>query len=439
MVKYKRGEKMAKKRKLNYARLAIVLVAFLIIVFALFQLFRGLLPNKYAAYRNVEKSNKLADETEIVNEINEGDMAFSSINYPMFENETLNEEIKKIVAEFKKEPIDDTKEEIHFLDYQSNMIGEQYISVHFTYQILDKEEVVIKSNHKTLNFDLTENKVMSLKDILRIDYLDQLQKEAKKQLNVDLEATAENFEAFILEETGIRFYMSDFTESFLFNYQDNIRYLKLDNALIPTLAPENVVKQPKRKLDPNKPMIAFTFDDGPNPGLTEKIVDLFDQYQGRATFFQVGSRIEQYPETTRYVYEHGSEIGNHSYSHQSLATDDVEAIKQQVYDTQDIVFKLLGYEIATLRPTFGAISETLEKTIDMPMIIWTIDSLDWQSRKMTNIVSEVEPRVKDGSIILMHDLYETTYDAVAYLLPILSERGYQFVTISEYLEFSNQE
>lgn len=440
MVKYKRGEKMVKKtRKINFARLGIVLVAFLIIVFALFQLFKGLMPQRYAAYRSVDKANKLANETKIVNEINEGEMAFSSMNYPLFENEELNKEIKVIVDDFKKEPIDDTKEEIHFLDYQSALIGEQYVSLHFTYQILDTEENVLKNTHKTLNYDLSENKVMELKEMLRIDYLDQLQKEAKKQINVNLEANEESFGSFTLEEAGIRFYTSDFSQSFLFNYQDNIRYIQLVNPKIPSLAPADAKKQPKRTLDPNKPMVAFTFDDGPNPGLTEKIVDLFDQYDGRATFFQVGSRIEQYPETTKYIYEHGSELGNHSYSHKSLATDDVELIKQQVYDTQDIVFKLLGHEIATVRPTFGAISPTLESTIHQPLIIWTIDSLDWKSRNMTNIVSEVEPRVRDGSIILMHDLYDSTYEAVQYLLPILSERGYQFVTMSEYLEYSNKE
>ena len=422
-----------RRRKIKTSRLMILVGAIVIVLFAIFLLFKAIVPDTYSVYRNISSENKLANETKIESEIKVGETLFTAYYYPVFEEESFNQEIMAYLDEIKKTPINEV-DDVHLLDYQSSLVNDQFINVQFTFTALDEEGKELSKSEQIFNYDKKEMKKVEVKDLFRLNYLKQLQASAKNQLGQEVEATTDTLTRFIMEEKGVRFFLPD-NQSFVFEYEANKRYVKVVNPTIPSLAPSEVIQPIERVIDPSKPMVAFTFDDGPTPGLTENLVDEFARYDGVATFFQLGSRIEMYPDTTKYVYENGGEIGNHSYDHPSLGVDDVALIEQQVFDTQDIVFKLLGDEIKLLRPTFGAISPTLTATIDMPMILWTIDTLDWKSRDMNSIINIIEPQITDGSIILMHDLYGSTVDAVKYLLPILSSRGYQFVTMSELLEY----
>ncbi len=143
--------------------------------------------------------------------------------------------------------------------------------------------------------------------------------------------------------------------------------------------------------------------------------------------------MEAYGDLTQMLYQHGFEIGNHSYSHANLSIADEATIRQEIYATQDIAYALTGKEIQLVRPTYGAVSDLMREVIPFRMINWNIDSLDWKTRNKEAILNEVLPYIEDGSIILMHDLYDTTAEAVEAMLPILAEKGYQFVTLSDYL------
>ncbi len=185
-----------------------------------------------------------------------------------------------------------------------------------------------------------------------------------------------------------------------------------------------------RYIDPNKPMVALTFDDGPSPEYTPEILKALRDNNARATFFVLGTLAELNPELLNQIAESGNEIGNHTYSHLDLTKLVEPALDYQVLTTQEIVRRATGKAPVLLRPSYGFINEVVKK-IDIPIILWSIDSLDWQSKNPDVIYDVVLNNLKDGDIILMHDIYKTSAEAALRIIPELKRRGYQLVTISE--------
>ena len=182
-----------------------------------------------------------------------------------------------------------------------------------------------------------------------------------------------------------------------------------------------------------KPMIALTFDDGPNPKYTMQILDTLEKYGAAATFFEVGSLVEAYPEVSRRIVAIGCEIGNHSYSHRQLAGLSAAEIEEQTRKTQQAVKNAVGYEPTLVRPTYGDINRTVKNSINMPLILWSIDTLDWKSKDSDAVARHILKNVKDGDIILMHDVYASTAKAVELVVGELQKRGFQLVTVSTLL------
>jgi len=185
-----------------------------------------------------------------------------------------------------------------------------------------------------------------------------------------------------------------------------------------------------RNIDPNKPMVALTFDDGPSPEYTPEILKVLKENDAKATFFVLGTLAELNPDILKQIEEDGNEIGNHTYSHLDLTELEKPALDYQVLTTQEIVRRATGKAPILLRPSYGFIDEVV-KEIDMPIILWSIDSLDWQSKNPDVIYDRVLNDIKDGDIILMHDIYKSSVEAVSRILPELIRRGYQLVTVSE--------
>ena len=199
----------------------------------------------------------------------------------------------------------------------------------------------------------------------------------------------------------------------------------------------------------DKKYVAFTFDDGPayQSGLTQKYVDELAKYGGEATFFLVGDRINA--TTARglvYAVEHGWELGIHAYTHKYYFNSSCsESLYQsEVKKTADAIHKYLPeYEIKLLRPPGGTLPDERVKASPYAIILWNVDSNDWKNKNAStdeecdecveNIVYEVMTTVKDGSIILMHEIYNNSYLAFCEIIKQLSEQGYEFVTVSELL------
>ncbi len=189
--------------------------------------------------------------------------------------------------------------------------------------------------------------------------------------------------------------------------------------------------EPNFNVDPNKPMVALTFDDGPSIQVTGKILDLIERYGIRATFFVQGQNLTNYPQHVRRAVELGCEIGNHTKDHKKLtALSDEEIIAQRNY-INNTVRDIAGITPTLLRPPYGNMNEHVREITAMPFILWSIDTKDWESRNKDAVIYEALKDVKDGDIILMHDLYTSTAEACEVIIPELINRGYQLVTVSE--------
>lgn len=183
-------------------------------------------------------------------------------------------------------------------------------------------------------------------------------------------------------------------------------------------------------IDPSKPMVALTFDDGPGKR-TNELLEVLEEYSAHATFFVIGTNVKRYPEEIKKMQEIGCEIGNHSYDHEDLSKLKKKGLKEQVNATNKIVKEITGYGVTLMRPPYGAISNTMKKQLEQPMILWNIDTLDWKTRNTKKTIRAVMKDVKDGDIILLHDIHSETIDAAIKLIPKLQEKGYQLVTVSE--------
>lgn len=184
-------------------------------------------------------------------------------------------------------------------------------------------------------------------------------------------------------------------------------------------------------IDPDKPMVALTFDDGPDSVSTNLILDTLDEYEARATFFVVGYKIKENETTIKRAYDIGCEIGSHTYNHVDLTTLNISQSKAQINNTNKAIKAITGQKRVLLRPPYGAVNEEILKEVTTPIILWSIDTEDWITREPDNTVKNVMNNVKDGSIILLHDSYEETAQATVELIKQLTEEGYQLVTVSE--------
>ena len=188
-----------------------------------------------------------------------------------------------------------------------------------------------------------------------------------------------------------------------------------------------------RKIDKNKKMVALTYDDGPSI-YTPRVLKTLKENNAVATFFVVGNRVPTYSDTVKKAHDMGCEIGNHTYEHKSLPNLSETEVKRQISKTNKEVKKAIGEKPVIMRPTGGATNTNIKKWVGMPSIIWSVDTLDWKTRNADSTRRAVLNRVKDGDIVLMHDLYSATATASETIIPELVRRGYQLVTLSELAE-----
>ena len=196
---------------------------------------------------------------------------------------------------------------------------------------------------------------------------------------------------------------------------------------------EPIVKitRPVREIDPEKPMVALTFDDGPCAKNTGSILDTLAANDAVATFFVLGNRVSDNETLLARMMKEGSEIGNHSFNHKQLTTLSSDELQQQIKKTQAAINKATGHEPVIMRPTYGSYNEELRESAGMAMILWSVDTRDWETRDAAYVSKKVLESVQDGDIVLMHDIYVSTADAVKIIVPELKGRGYQLVTVSE--------
>ncbi len=418
------------------------------------------------------------DLGDIQSIIEYGTNAPVGVHYPVFDKNNVDSISKALVdqyiEEFKNELVNysyvdkDSKYELN-IDYETYSAPGNVVSIVFTItrdsSAMAHPDVMIA----TKVYDLSNDMEIDLNTIMEGEYLNHISQICENYFrndenykdNIDsslfkegIQPLADNYANFILKEDRIIFKFAKYQlfsgnfgmPSVEIPYSDLKGYLRPEFAKLFTLEekpqqtdsdsekPKVDIILPQRVLDPNKPMVALTFDDGPNKSTTVPILDTLKEYNSAATFFVLGNRVSNNVDILERMLEEGSEIGNHSYNHKELTKLSYEELMEQITKTQEAIIEATGYEPKLMRPTYGSYNDELKSGVCMPLILWSIDTLDWKSKSSRRITDHVLGRVKDGDIILMHDIYGSTAEAVELLVPELINRGYQLVTISELYE-----
>lgn len=180
-------------------------------------------------------------------------------------------------------------------------------------------------------------------------------------------------------------------------------------------------------------IIALTFDDGPHPVWTEKLLDGLKERGIKATFFVVGENAERYPELIERMVKEGNQVGNHTYSHVQLTGCDEQTAVEEIQKTQDVIYQNTGFYPSYIRPPFGSWDNSLQEKTSLEAVLWDVDPYDWKLRNTDKVVNQILKQTEDGSIILLHDIYETSVEAALKAADILLEKGYRFCTVDEIL------
>lgn len=191
-------------------------------------------------------------------------------------------------------------------------------------------------------------------------------------------------------------------------------------------------------IDPEKPMVAVTYDDGPNPETTPTVLDALEKNYAVATFFMQGKYIEGNEELLERSYAMGNELANHSWDHPQLTKLSADGIKKQLGDTDKLIKEHCDEENPILRPPYGAMNDTVKSVSGKPIIIWSLDTLDWKTRS-TSKTLESCMTAKDGDIILMHDIHASTVAAAEDIITGLQQKGFQLVTVTELYKYRGGE
>ena len=193
-----------------------------------------------------------------------------------------------------------------------------------------------------------------------------------------------------------------------------------------------------RKIDPSKPMVALTFDDGPSI-YTPPILDVLEQYGGAVTFYVTGNRVERNRDIVIRAYEMGCEIANHTWSHKMLTKLSEESIRRELLNTIKTVESVTGSPALSMRPPYGMVNQRVKNIaaeLDLPIVFWSVDPSDWRTKNADTTYDHVMENIKDKDIVLMHDLSEPSAEAAKRLIPALIRNGFQLVTVSELFYYS---
>ena len=179
------------------------------------------------------------------------------------------------------------------------------------------------------------------------------------------------------------------------------------------------------------PEVALTFDDGPSPKYTPLLLDGLKERNVRATFFLLGKNVKENKELVQRMQAEGHLLGNHTYNHVQLNKIPETTARQEILKTNNEIYEATGKYPEYMRPPYGAWKKNMELCVEMLPVFWDIDTLDWKSQNVDAILKAAGEEPEDGSIILMHDEYQTSVEAALLIIDRLKEKGYEFVTVDE--------
>lgn len=370
---------------------------------------------------------KKKDDINVFTIINDNANFKVSINYPVTNVKKLDKEINnyitKTYSDFNKSNISlDTHElNIDYTLYKKDGL----------YSIVLYESIDNNTNIKVFNY---KNKFISIKDL---NY-----ENIYEKANTLIFSNYGNIVStdLVLKNLKTKLFSIDSNYIHLYYPKNTLSTVFTDTIIIdiPISKKEKTVFKnndeiKKRIIDPNLKVVALTFDDGPSR-YTSDIIEILKNNDAVATFFILGNKVEIYKDILKKSIEYGNEIGNHTYSHKWLTKLKEDEIISQINDTQNIIFENLNYLPTLFRPSYGSINKKVRNAIDLDIVLWDVDTLDWKYKSINKIVNNGTKDVKDLDIILMHETYERSKDALSKIIKKLKEEGFTFVTISELKE-----
>jgi len=412
-----------------------------------------------------------------------------SIETPVTESETVNDEIKQWIEKQKTNYLKGSKKDgtggkqsSLRIALTTDKITDSYYQIQFT-----TEETRTGNHTHIFNADIENDRTLSLQDIFKMNEgtlstISEQAKENKGHIGVTdnkLDETLshpENWiwsidsEAFTLyidvpDESGKAkspaaiaipldaLYLNvnddiaeiiDLSEEQQQDMNDAIQEEKERIARVKKKKEEQAAKERakqkernKKVDDPNGKYVALTFDDGPSAEVTPHVLDTLSKHGAVATFFMLGNEVDTYPNVAKRVADEGHEIGNHTRDHKDLTKLGPGGIHSEISDTSNTIKQATGVRPYLVRAPYGAYNDAVLHNIannGNALALWSVDSLDWKSRNANAVYNEVIQNITSGAIVLMHDIHPTTADALPELLTSLEKQGYQFVTVSQLME-----
>lgn len=218
------------------------------------------------------------------------------------------------------------------------------------------------------------------------------------------------------------------------NYHNNFPYvtsIKCDNSC----NFDNSVAKNFSNTDTDIKKIALTFDDGPKKDCTELLLDELRKRNVHVTFFIIGENAANNPEIIKKMSDDGHLIGNHTFTHCNLCNTNINSAIDEINKTNQIIYELTNTSPEYIRPPFGSLPNELDSNsnFNLETVLWNLDTRDWSVLNTEEIVKYVINNVNDGDIILMHDIFPTSVNAAVQIIDILSQQGYEFVTVDNLL------
>ena len=297
--------------------------------------------------------------------------------------------------------------------------------------LLNKDTMLQLNPMQLLTPDYKEKAAVFSAEYLNKNYKEE---EIRPDADIYLKEDDSNYNQIVLSDGEMTVF---FDEGTILDASQGVAAITVPKVYLGTSLRSKVIT---RYIDPDKPMVAITYDDGPGGEAETKILKTLKKYGAVATFFYVGNRVDYDQKNVKRAYEQGCEIANHSWDHADLTGLSAKGVKSQMRKTNKAIKEVIGVKPEIYRPPYGSYNDDVLEAADMPAIIWDVDTEDWRSRDAKAVFKVIKKTKKlDGKIILMHSIYDSTAAATKKIVPYLQKKGYQLVTVSELIKYKTGE
>ncbi len=377
---------------------------------------------------NLMNVNEIKNEEDAVSSsiVYNDDNNDINVIYPRFNNDDINNIITSYIYTYvKKFRLNSGSNKVLNIKYDLYYFND-YVNVVFN---IDNSLSNIK--YKNILLDFKNEKLAYISNLYEKDYLiNEINSLINLKYSSDIYDKIKNSNVdnhtYIINDNKIDVYFNDIDFGTL-SYIPMVSIISDNNS-------ETVSKDDNLD-NSDKKFIAFTFDDGPSK-YTSELIDTLELNNSSATFFMLGNRMKYNTDIVKKVYNSNSEIGTHTYSHKRLTSLSNDEIYNEINSSEIIFNDITGDHLKYLRPPYGSYNDHI-KDLGYNIILWNIDPKDWLTRDSKKIYNSVLNNACDGCIVLMHDIYPETIEAVKMLIPTLNEMNYEVVSISNLIYNKN--